>query len=171
MYFYSSLLPLRTWNSWKSENYRKSNREKKPWTKVQNGDKKWSKVVKSDNFCYHKVGRAITKWGWIEKSSILLLQYWKNSQFKPSYTTSHFNQCTLFDSNFYVRNLFSRFLGSVTFYIILTHIIAFNIISIHIISTHIIFNSCNFEKIWFFFFTNNFLFKYHKFGCINIKMN
>ena len=26
---------------------------------------------KSDNFCYHKVGRAITKWGAIEKSPIL----------------------------------------------------------------------------------------------------
>ena len=32
---------------------------------------KLSKDVMSDNFCYLKVGRAITKWGAIEKSSIL----------------------------------------------------------------------------------------------------
>ena len=31
---------------------------------------KLSKVIKSDNFCYRKVGRAITKWGAIEKSPI-----------------------------------------------------------------------------------------------------
>ena len=36
-----------------------------------------SKEIKSDNFCYRKVGRAITKWGAIEKSPILLSQYWK----------------------------------------------------------------------------------------------
>ena len=30
---------------------------------------------KSDNFCYRKVGRAITKWGTIEKSPMLLSQY------------------------------------------------------------------------------------------------
>ena len=29
-----------------------------------------SKEFKSDNFCYRKVGRMITKWGAIEKSSI-----------------------------------------------------------------------------------------------------
>ena len=45
-------------------------------------DKKLSKEVKSDNFCYRKAGRAITKWGAIEKSPILLLQYWKVSQFE-----------------------------------------------------------------------------------------
>ena len=39
--------------------------------------KNLSKEIKSDKFCYRKVGRAITKWGAIEKSSILLLQYWK----------------------------------------------------------------------------------------------
>ena len=33
---------------------------------------------KSDNFCYRKVGRAKTKWGAMEKSPILLSQYWKN---------------------------------------------------------------------------------------------
>ena len=33
--------------------------------------------IKSDNFCYRKIGRAITKWGVIEKSPILLSQYWK----------------------------------------------------------------------------------------------
>ena len=31
----------------------------------------------SDNFCYRNVRRAITKWGTIEKSPILLSQYWK----------------------------------------------------------------------------------------------
>ena len=29
--------------------------------------KKLSREVKSDNFCYRKDGRAITKWGEIEK--------------------------------------------------------------------------------------------------------
>ena len=33
--------------------------------------------MKSDNFCYRKVGRPITKWGAIERSSKLLSQYWK----------------------------------------------------------------------------------------------
>ena len=32
---------------------------------------KLSKEVKSDNFCYPKVGRAINKWKAIEKSPIL----------------------------------------------------------------------------------------------------
>ena len=52
-----------------------SNTEKKPWTNLQNLYKNWSKEIKSDNFCYRKVGRAITKWGAIEKSPILLSQY------------------------------------------------------------------------------------------------
>ena len=30
----------------------------------------WSKEIKSNNFCYHEVGRTITKWGAIEKSNI-----------------------------------------------------------------------------------------------------
>ena len=47
-----------------------SNTEKKPWTNLQNSSKNWSKEIKSDNFCYCKVGRAITKWGAIEKSPI-----------------------------------------------------------------------------------------------------
>ena len=34
--------------------------------------KNLSKEVKSDNFCYRKVGRAITKWGAIDKSPISL---------------------------------------------------------------------------------------------------
>ena len=38
---------------------------------------KWSKEIKSNNFCYIKIRRAITKWGAIEKSSILLAQHWK----------------------------------------------------------------------------------------------
>ena len=36
--------------------------------------------VKSNNFCYCKVERAITNWGAREKSPILLLKYWKNVQ-------------------------------------------------------------------------------------------
>ena len=31
-----------------------------------------NKEIKRDNFCYRKVGRAISKWGAIEKSPILL---------------------------------------------------------------------------------------------------
>ena len=54
------------------------NMEKKPWTNLQNLYNNLSKEINSDNFCYHKVGRAITKWGTIEKSPILLSQYWKN---------------------------------------------------------------------------------------------
>ena len=48
-------------DSWKSKNYTESNTEKKPLTNVQNRYKKWSKVVKSDNFCNCKVGRATAK--------------------------------------------------------------------------------------------------------------
>ena len=59
-----------------------SNTEKKPWTNLQNSYKKWSKEIKSDNFCYRKVGRAITKWGAIQKSPILLSQYGKNYHFR-----------------------------------------------------------------------------------------
>ena len=40
-----------------------SNTEKKPGTNLQNS-------YKSDNFCYRKVGRAITKWEPIEKYRI-----------------------------------------------------------------------------------------------------
>ena len=36
---------------------------------------------KSNNFCYCKVKRVITKWGAIEKSPILQLQYWKIQNF------------------------------------------------------------------------------------------
>ena len=41
---------------------------------------KWSKVVKSNNFFYHKVGRAITKW-WVfsGKSNIVLSIYEKEA--------------------------------------------------------------------------------------------
>ena len=38
-----------------------------------------SKEIKSDNFCYRKVGGALTKWGAMEKSPILLSQYWSLS--------------------------------------------------------------------------------------------
>jgi hypothetical protein len=44
-----------------------SNTEKKPWTNLQNLYNNLIKEIKSD-----KVGRAITKWGAIEKSLILL---------------------------------------------------------------------------------------------------
>ena len=43
--------------------------------------KNLSKEIKSNTFCYRKVGRAITLWGAIEKSRILLSQYWKNDNF------------------------------------------------------------------------------------------
>ena len=46
-----------------------SNTEKKPWTNLQKSRKNLSKEIKSDNFCYRKVGRAITKGGAIEESS------------------------------------------------------------------------------------------------------
>ena len=49
-----------------------SNTEKKPWTNLQNVYKTLSKEVKSDNFCYRKVGRALTKWGAIEKDIIYI---------------------------------------------------------------------------------------------------
>ena len=42
---------------------------------------KLKQEIKSDNFCYRKVGRAITNCGAIEKSPILLSQYWKNYHF------------------------------------------------------------------------------------------
>ena len=58
-----------------------SNTEKKPWTNLQNSYKNQSKEIKSDNFGYRKVGRAITKWGAIEKSPILLSQFLKNYHF------------------------------------------------------------------------------------------
>ena len=67
-----------------------SNTEKKPWNNLQNSSKKLSKEIKSDNFCYRKVG-AITKWGAIEKSPILLSQYWKNYHFlRVTKIISHF---------------------------------------------------------------------------------
>ena len=69
-------------NSFKSNNYMGSNTEEKPWTNLQNSYKNLSKEIKSVNFCYCKVGRAITNWGAIEKSPILLSQYWKNYHFQ-----------------------------------------------------------------------------------------
>ena len=36
---------------------------------------------KINNLVYRKVGRAITKWGAIEKSPILQSQYWKKLSF------------------------------------------------------------------------------------------
>ena len=40
---------------------------KKTWTNLKNSYKKWSKEIKSDNFCYRKVVRAITRLVAIEK--------------------------------------------------------------------------------------------------------
>ena len=39
------------------------------------------KENKNDNFCYRKVGSAITKWGATEKIKKLLSQNWKNEHF------------------------------------------------------------------------------------------
>jgi hypothetical protein len=41
-----------------------------------------AKRLRVTTFAIKKVGRAITKWGAIEKSPILLSQYWKNTTFK-----------------------------------------------------------------------------------------
>ena len=51
-----------------------SNTEKKPWTNIQNSYKNWSKEIKSDNFCYRKVGKAITTYmgSNTEKSNIAI---------------------------------------------------------------------------------------------------
>ena len=56
-----------------------SNTEKKPWTDLQNSYTFWSKKIKSDNFCYRKVGIAITKGGNREKSNIVIaiLDKWR----------------------------------------------------------------------------------------------
>ena len=55
------------------DNYMGSNTEKKPWTNLQNLYKNLSKEIKSDNFCYRKGGRAITKWRAIEKKLFRIL--------------------------------------------------------------------------------------------------
>ena len=69
-----------------------SNSEKKPWTNLQNSNTNLSKEIKINNFCYRKVGRAITKWGEIEESPILLSQYWKNYHFyRVKKIISHFD--------------------------------------------------------------------------------
>ena len=41
---------------------------------LQNSYKNLRKEIKTDNFCYRKVGKANTKWGAIEKSPILRYQ-------------------------------------------------------------------------------------------------
>ena len=69
-----------------------SNTEEKPRNNLQNLYKNLSKEIKSDNFCYSKVGKAITKWGAVEKSLILLSQHWKNCHFeKVTKISSHFD--------------------------------------------------------------------------------
>ena len=52
----------------------RSNTEKKPKSQFTKLIQKLKQEIKSDNFCYRKVGRAITKWGAIEESPILLSQ-------------------------------------------------------------------------------------------------
>ena len=84
-------------DSLKSDNYVGSNTEKKPQINLQNQNKKLRKELRSDKFCYCKVGRMIIKWGTKEKSSILLSQYWKNYQKNISYlegTINIFADCT-----------------------------------------------------------------------------
>ena len=51
---------------------------------------------------YHKVGRAITKWGAIEKSQMLLLKYWKNIQ---SYTKYFVNSIYYSDGGGCMRSI------------------------------------------------------------------
>ena len=77
--------------SCKSDNYMGCNTEKKPWTNLQNSYTNWSEEIKSDNFCYHKVGRAITKWGAIEKTQLLRQQYLKFEWFDRTIIISYFD--------------------------------------------------------------------------------
>ena len=62
------------------------NRKKKPLTNLQNQLKKGSKKINTDNCCYRKVGRAISKWRAIEKS---LVYCYCNFQ-KNSYSKKYF---------------------------------------------------------------------------------
>ena len=63
--------------------------------------------IKSDNFCYRKIGRAITKRGAIEKSPLFLSQYWKKYHFlMVAKIISHFDgsnnifaDCTHWDND------------------------------------------------------------------------
>ena len=55
--------------------------QKKSPEQIYKTGTKRSKEAKIDNFCYREVGRAITKWGSIEKSPILRKQYWNNYYF------------------------------------------------------------------------------------------
>ena len=59
-----------------------SNTKKKPWNNLKTLYKNLSKEINSDNVCYRKVGRAVTKWGAIGKSPILLTKYLKMTIFK-----------------------------------------------------------------------------------------
>ena len=52
---------------------------------------KFNKETKSDNFCYRKVGTAITNCGTIEKSPILLSKYWKNYHFQIYFRRLYFS--------------------------------------------------------------------------------
>ena len=58
-----------------------SNTEKNSWINLQNLYKNWSKEVKSENFFYRKVGRAITKLGEIEKNLYFNMTPKSNSYF------------------------------------------------------------------------------------------
>ena len=81
-----------------SDNYMGSNTEMKPWTNLQNLYKNWSKEIKSDNFCYRKVWRAITKCKAKEKSLIKLpiLKGTKNYFAFWWYRNNNFADCTLY---------------------------------------------------------------------------
>ena len=49
--------------------------EKKQWTNLQN----LRKEIKSDNICYRKVERAITKWGAMEKRVTKIISHFDGS--------------------------------------------------------------------------------------------
>ena len=86
-----------------------SNTEKKPWTNLQNSYKNLRKEIKSDNFCYRKVGRVITKWEAIEKSPILLSDYWKNFHFqRVTIIISHFDG----SNNIFADCMFNKIIDS-----------------------------------------------------------
>ena len=78
-------------NIWKSDTYMGSNKEKKSLQKI-------SIEVKSNNFCYCKVGRVITSWGAMVKTKILsvwikitIWMHW--NYFVFGCTNNIFNSC------------------------------------------------------------------------------
>ena len=59
----------------KDDNYKGSTTETKTWTNVLNKNKKWSKEIKSNNFCFCKVEWAITIWRAIVKKEQKVFLY------------------------------------------------------------------------------------------------